>query len=83
MTDQIIEGFRCPECGDESLTYNGNYFCLNRPCWAMSPDVPIRRQPTWELELMVAYMTIEDAERFAIYINPLVDELKRREWGDD
>lgn len=77
MTGQIIEGFRCPICDEESLVYNGNYYCVNGD-WAMSPEVPMREQPTWELELMVAYMEAENPDQFAIYINPLRAELDRR-----
>lgn len=79
MTGQIIKGFACPQCGDESLVYNGNYYCVNDQCWAMDPDRAVTEQPTWELELMVAYMDREDADRFAIYTNPLKAELARRE----
>lgn len=74
----VIPGFQCPECGEESLTYNGNYYCLNMD-WFMDPEVVTRRQPTWELELMVAYMQANQKDNeWAIYIDPLVAELTRR-----
>ncbi len=78
MTGDVIRGFRCPECGEESLTYNGNYYCLNGQCWAMETDVPIMKQPTWELQLMIAYMDATNREGYAIYTGPLKDELARR-----
>ena len=78
MSADIIPGFHCPTCGQQSLTYNGNYYCLNGSCWGMDPEVGMFDQPTWELELMVAYMKARDAETFAIYIDPIVAELEWR-----
>jgi len=80
MSDQIIEGFRCPDCQEESLTYNGNYFCTNNSCrWAM----PDHKLPTiWEMELMIAYMESEKirnpklTERMDFYLNPMKEHLQ-------
>lgn len=58
MANEWIEGFKCPNCGNETLTYNGNYFCTYFECiWVNDEvDLKITQQSDFILNLMLAYM---------------------------
>jgi hypothetical protein len=70
----FIPGFQCPQCFEESLTYNGNYFCLECDWANPEVDIPIEEQSTFILELMSAYM----GDHYPNYTDPIHAELARR-----
>lgn len=39
----LVIGAACPKCGQQTVVYNGNYWCEREPCeWAMDGDDPER-----------------------------------------
>lgn len=65
--DPVI-GVKCPRCGDESIVYNGNYWCYNpgtdngtRYCWVMETPEGARTNEV-DLHIIKTYLLQRKAE---------------------
>lgn len=83
MSVKIIQGRRCPNCGSESLTYNGNYFCLDCDWVNTEIDTSYEEDSDFILDLMLAYMmqTFDEKNPQPNYVSSMTNiraELTRR-----
>lgn len=72
----------CPDCGDDTVEYNGNYYCVHAvdrdgSCdWVMEPDLPADRRPTADLIISLAHLKVDGSRQD--YIDEFTAELARR-----
>lgn len=65
-----VEGQLCPKCRQESVVYNGNYFCVRETCdWAMAERHTVHRiVKAYLIQRFERATTQEEKDRIGFYL---------------